>query len=384
MFQIQTLLHNCNRDVGRNRDPYLRLHGIFRVAIKGFDSKVLFDPFEEQFDLPALFVKCANSVGWQGEIVCQKLEGIACFAVEERYKSKGLWIPRSGQHPSQSNMMIADQTSICCDGKRLHHRDLHVCLGTSDEERFGHVQCVKSREVDIRFVHHVKRASLDIALLAEDIEYFHIVHFSIADVNKTRNRSLQIYQSMKLDRCLGSSKRCPIEDAQTQVDRRRIQRVNGRAHQRRKLRTRRFVGVKRTRRSDQMMRQIRKDFPRPDSICVGQGIARNRFAAQPHVIKMFALRSQIDLDISQRFARSELRKGKNQELIQTTEILNFVLCSSSRNHSTECFERKISHDLREYQLSSVHDHPRQITSANDDSSWKSNSNRGHQKMGIYL
>ncbi len=78
------------------------------------------------------------------------------------------------------------------------------------------------------------------------------------------------------------------------------------------------------------------------------------------------------------------RKGKNQELIQTTEILNFVLCSSSRNHSTECFERKISHDLREYQLSSVHDHPRQITSANDDSSWKSNSNRGHQKMGIYL
>ena len=40
MFQIQSLLHNCNRDVGRNRDPYLRLHGIFRVAIKGFDSKV--------------------------------------------------------------------------------------------------------------------------------------------------------------------------------------------------------------------------------------------------------------------------------------------------------------------------------------------------------
>ena len=127
MFQIQSLLHNCNRDVGRNRDPYLRFHGIFRVAIKGFDSKVLFDPLEEQFDLPALFVNCANSVGWQeGEIVCQKLEGIACFAVEER---------------------------------------------------FSHVQCVKSREVDIRFIYHVKRSSLDIALLAKDIKYFYIMYF---------------------------------------------------------------------------------------------------------------------------------------------------------------------------------------------------------------
>ena len=142
--------------------------------------------------------------------------------------------------------MIADQTSICRDGKRLHHRDLHVCLGTSHEERFGHVQCVKSREVDIRFVHHVKRASLDITLLAKDIEHFYIVHFSIADMNKTRDRSLQIYQGMKLDRCLRSSKRCPIEDAQTQVDRSRIQRVNGRTHQRHQLRARWFVGVKRT------------------------------------------------------------------------------------------------------------------------------------------
>ena len=211
MFQIQSLLHNCNRDVGRNRDPYLRLHGIFRVAIKGFDWKVLFDPSEEHFDLPALLVQCANSVGWQGEIVCQKLEGIASFAVEERYKSNWLWIPRSGQHPNLPNMMVDYQTSLCSNGKRLHHRDLHVCLGTSDEERFGHVQCVKSREVDIRFVHHVKRASLDIYVLAEDIEYFHIVHFSIADVNKTRDRSLQIYQGMKLDRCLRSSKRCPAQ-----------------------------------------------------------------------------------------------------------------------------------------------------------------------------
>ena len=73
--------------------------------------------------------------------------------------------------------------------------------------------------------------------------------------------------------------------------------------------------------------------------------------------KMFALLS-IDLDILQRFARSELYKGKNQELMQATEILNFVLCSSCRNYSTEYFERQISHYLHEYEFSSVHGHLR--------------------------
>lgn len=100
-------------------------------------------------------------------------------------------------------------------------------------------------------------------------------------MNKTRDRSLQIYQGMKLDRGLRSSKRCPIEDAQTQVDHRRVQNINGRAHQRRKLRVRRFVGVKRTGRYDQVIGQVRKNFPRSDSVCVGQGTARNRFQRNP-------------------------------------------------------------------------------------------------------
>ena len=47
------------------------------------------------------------------------------------------------------------------------------------------------------------------------------------------------------------------------------------------------------------------------------------------------------------------------------------------------FEWQIGHHLSEYQLSRMHDHPRQITSANDDLSTKSNSNRGHRKNRIY-
>jgi Txe/YoeB family toxin of Txe-Axe toxin-antitoxin module len=329
---------------------------------------MLFDPLEEQFDLPSLFVEGANRDGRQSKVVGEKHESLVGLCIDERDASEYFGVPSSRQYPSQPDTMIADQSNAVVDGKGLDQFGLHVGFGPRHKESPVGVQIVESSKVDVGFVHDVKRASLDVALLAEQVENFDVVHLAVADVNKTWNRTLQIYQRVKLDGRLGCSKWRPLKQTQTQVYRRRIQRINGGAHQRVQFGVGRFVGVKRTCRTYQVMGQIGKDFPGSDAVCIGQRVARDRLAAQPHMIEMFALRSQIDLDIAQRFARSELCKGKNQELIQTTEILNLVLRSTSCNHSTECFERQISHDLREYQLSIVHDHPRQITSANDDSS----------------
>lgn len=77
------------------------------------------------------------------------------------------------------------------------------------------------------------------------------------------------------------------------------------------------------------------------------------------------------------------RKGERQKLIQTAEVLDFVLSTSRCHHSIESFQRQIRHDLSEYQLSGMRDQPRQITSDNDDSSKKSDSNRGHAVKRIY-
>jgi len=128
----------------------------------------------------------------------------------------------------------------------------------------------------------------------------------------------------------------------------------------------RLVGVKYAHRFDQIMSQFCKNFPRPDMTCVGHRVVKNRLAAQAPMTKMFAL-----------------SKSLYQELIQATEILNFVLNASSGNHPTEGFEWQIGHHLSQYQLSRMHDHSRQIISANDDLSTKSNSNRGHRENRIY-
>jgi hypothetical protein len=49
--------------------PDLRLDSIFRGAEERLDPQVLFDPFEEEFDLPAVFIKLGNCHGRQCEII---------------------------------------------------------------------------------------------------------------------------------------------------------------------------------------------------------------------------------------------------------------------------------------------------------------------------
>lgn len=130
-----------------------------------------------------------------------------------------------------------------------------------------------------------------------------------------------------------------------------------------------------------MMHQISKNFPRSDAIGFSQSVSRNGLAAKTHMIKMLSLRSQIYLDIAQRFSSCQLSKSQNQELIQATEIFGFVLCSVGSDHTTESLQRQISHHLREHKLARIHSLLQMKRYAYDRLSRKSVSSRGQRKIG---
>lgn len=52
-----------DQQVHAHGHPDLRQHGIARGAEEGFDLQVLLDPFEEQFDLPAVLVDRGEGSG---------------------------------------------------------------------------------------------------------------------------------------------------------------------------------------------------------------------------------------------------------------------------------------------------------------------------------
>ena len=80
---MQKLFYYRDQDVNCDCDPDLRLDRIFGCPIKGLDPQMLFDPFEEDFDPPAAFVKLGDGQRWQAEIVGQKDQALVSFDVEE-------------------------------------------------------------------------------------------------------------------------------------------------------------------------------------------------------------------------------------------------------------------------------------------------------------
>ena len=280
MIQAQTLFDDGDQHVRSDRSPYLRLDRVFGCSKERLDTQMLFDPFEEQLDLPALFVKCANSQRRKRHVVRQERQCLARFGIDVGHLPNQFWISFVRLVPRQLNVLVADQTRVDGYRKFLHHNEFHIAFGTGHKKGSGGMQLMQSGKVDIRLVHNVIGANLDVALLCEDVEDFDIVHFAVADVNKTRYRSTQIHQGVKFDGCFCRAKRRPRKQTQAQIDRGRVQRVNGCAHQRFELDARCVVGVKRTSHADQMMCQIGKDFPWSSSVGVGQCVARDGLAAK--------------------------------------------------------------------------------------------------------
>jgi hypothetical protein len=59
-FDFELFLDDSHQHIDRDCDPDLTLDRIFGCAVESFDSKMLFDPFEKEFDLPTVFVEKSN------------------------------------------------------------------------------------------------------------------------------------------------------------------------------------------------------------------------------------------------------------------------------------------------------------------------------------
>ena len=68
---------------------------------------MLFDPFEEQFDLPTAAIQIGNGHGRQGEVVGQKHEASVGVFVEEADSPELFWIVLPGIEVLRENNLVA-------------------------------------------------------------------------------------------------------------------------------------------------------------------------------------------------------------------------------------------------------------------------------------
>ena len=153
---------------------------------------MLLDPFEEQFDLPALFVKCANGERGQREIVGQEFERLAGILVDVDHATQHIGIALARYLAGEPDVTVADQSGDRLDPLAAHNFELQIVLGAGDKEGAGAMEEIEPGEVDVSPIHDIERARLDQALRSEHIQHPYIVHLAVADVKEAWDCSAQV------------------------------------------------------------------------------------------------------------------------------------------------------------------------------------------------
>ena len=203
--QVQAFFGNGDQHVSADCDPDLRLDCVFVGAIKRLDAQVLLDPFEEQFDLPALLIQVRYQLGLECEVVGQERDAFATVVLDDHASQCG-GIVLAGIENCQYTSLIAHDVGVgSVHGVGVAPLELGIGLGTGDEESVGLMNHKQSLEIQVAAIEQVVRARLDV----QQVQGVDLVRLAVADVNECGDGAAQVQQGVQFDSRFVGSKRCP-------------------------------------------------------------------------------------------------------------------------------------------------------------------------------
>ncbi len=123
---VEAFFEDGDQDVDRDGDPDLGLDGVLGGAEEALDAQVLFDPFEEQLDLPAAFVEPGDGERRQGEVVGQEDEGFAGLRVAVLDAAEGVRVADGGMGARGNHDLVAAQSGGLVDGVGIEPAEAEV------------------------------------------------------------------------------------------------------------------------------------------------------------------------------------------------------------------------------------------------------------------
>jgi len=306
-LQSEFFLDDRYQYVNADGDPDLGFDRVLGCTEESLDAKVLLDPFEEEFHLPAAFVKLRDGQGWKGEVVGEKNESFSGLRIEITDASKRSRIVQGGLGSSELDGLVASQARGLLDWKIGTTAEVQIPLGTDNKESEAEGEAIQATEVDIATVHDIKGTGFWDQLV-EDVD---IVYFPLCNANKTGDAPSKVQKGMQLDGRLLFSKSCPGKKRKAKVDRRGVQSV-GRLLQ---FHTKGVFGIKLSGDSDQHLSEVGVDPP--VAFCVGdsQCIAGN-LDTESGMIKFGPHCAKTSFDIPKAFPVGELSECHTLELTE--------------------------------------------------------------------
>jgi len=313
---MQPLFQDGDKQIDGDGRPDLGAHRVGRGAVKGFDAQMLFDPFEEQFDLPAVTIQLGDGQRRHGEVVGQEDQGFASDRIAVADASQRVGIIALGLQAGQHDGLVETQAGGFIHGPGVTAGAAEVLLGTGDEESAALMNPMPAGEVEIAAIHDVKRTGFPDELV-EDID---VMDTASRDNDDGGKIALEGQQGVKFDGGLVLAESSPRKQREAEVNGGGVQRIGGGL----KFKAERFVGVERGGLLDEDVGEVGKDAPVPLFIGHRQRVAGGGLA-DASVIELRAERRQAGFDVAQTFAPRQLGEGQHEELFVSGQLADAVV-----------------------------------------------------------
>src|SRR5215472_2709344 len=155
-FTFYLLPNDGDQGVNRHRDPQLSPHRVLGSAKEGFDSEVLLDPFEEQFNLPPLLIELGDAQGWQIEVIGEEDQAAQLLTIIEANAAQFVGIALPGVEGCKGNRLIAAQSGSLVDPLRAYTTKAHPALGAGDKPSLRSVDGIEPGVIDVSTIHQIE------------------------------------------------------------------------------------------------------------------------------------------------------------------------------------------------------------------------------------
>ncbi len=323
---------NYHDQIGTNGSPYLCFYGIDTLPIECFDSQILFDPFEEQFDLPAAFVIVGDLGGIAMGYVGQQHNVLIVLLVNQPDTSQRIRVIMLGLIPCQADYLITLQATRGVDGCGGFSIELQILPGPDYKSTALTMQVIQPLEIQVSPIHNVDTSCQN----RDHIQDVHIMGLAIGYMDKSGDRTLQIHYRVKFNGGLLPAKLGPWKQRQTQINGRGIQNFNRFGYL--------ILAIQMLSLVDQYHGQILIDLPRPMRIGIGES-AQGNVGFNTHVVTPGSESTQGGGQIPQTISKGELSKAHTKQLVPTREFLCTVITFVMINNFSKFVFRNNIHKL---------------------------------------
>ena len=303
---FEVVLDDGNETICDDGNVYLYPNGIFGFSPETFDLKMLLNPLEEQFHLPAIFVK-------QGDVLCTKEEVV-------RIVRKGTMQVRCVvDNPSDNAwvllliLLLREADTLVFEhivftfkqGLAIDDLVCRLPLLPDNEEGTTDMNLIESGEVKVASVKHIARQRL----VCEPVHRVDIMHLGIGDPIEHWYLSNDVNLSMDSDARLGASELSPSEYGHAQVNGRGVNSIES-AMQFKLLRDTSGLGN-----SHHIESELLKDAMVSESVGLRQHLSVDRLVAKSKVLRLLGMGGCYICEFPETSAAHELPEHQNQQMV---------------------------------------------------------------------